>query len=148
MSLYSFSLNLLNGTPHFQALMFGVGALAALAMLVGYRTRLATFILWLVVLSIQHRNILTVNAGDILLHLLLFWAMFLPLGAVWSVDRARRAAYQATPRPLSMRFFSAATVALFLQIAFVYWFTALLKTGGDWREDGTALYTTRSATSR
>jgi hypothetical protein len=41
-----------------------------------------------------------------------------------------------------MRVFSAATVALFLQIAFMYCFTALIKTGRDWRVDGTALYYT------
>jgi hypothetical protein len=46
-------------------------ALAALAMLVGYCTRLATFVVWMLVLSIQHRNMLAINAGDILLHLLL-----------------------------------------------------------------------------
>jgi hypothetical protein len=33
-----------------------------------------------------------------------------------------------------------ATVGLFLQIAFMYWFAALLKTGDQWRSDGTALY--------
>jgi hypothetical protein len=70
-----------------------------------------------------------------LLRLLLFWAMFLPLGAYWSIDRARA----EIPR-LSPRFLSVATVGLFMQIAFVYWFTAALKSGPEWRVDGTALY--------
>jgi hypothetical protein len=140
LSPYSFSLNLMNGMSPFQALLFGVAALAALAMLAGYRTRLATIVVWVLVLSIHHRNMLVINAGDILLDLLLFWSIFLPLGAVWSVDRAR----QATRGRLSMRFFSAATAALFLQIALMYWFTALIKTGRDWRVDGTALYYTFS----
>ena len=67
--------------------------------------------------------------------------MFLPLGACWSVDRLRG----AVPDPPSTRVLSMATAGLFLQIAFVYWFTALLKTGPEWRVDGTALYYALSA---
>jgi len=137
---WAFSLNLMNGQPVFQALLFGITALAALALLVGYRTRLTTVLLWVLLLSIQRRNTLVFNTGDLLLHLLLFWGIFLPLGARWSVDRVLK-----TVRPRSsMSFLSMATVGLFLQIAFVYWFTAILKSGPDWRVDGTALYYTLS----
>ena len=139
LSPYAFSLNFINGLPQFQALLFGVVTLAALAMLVGYRTRLAVFVVWVLLLSIQYRNPLVLASGDVLLRLLLFWSLFLPLGAVWSVDRARRAA----PRRLSTRFLSFGTIALFLQIAIMYWITAILKTGDEWR-DGTALYYTLS----
>ena len=143
-SVYSFSLNMMNGQPAFQALIFVTAAVAAVAMLVGYRTRLATFIVWLLVLSIQFRNPLALNAGDILLHLLLFWSIFLPLGAIWSVDRARRSVREDEPGRLSMHFFSLATAGLFMQIAFVYWFTAIWKSGDEWLVDGTALYYTLS----
>lgn len=139
LSPFAFSLNLLSGSVAFQALLFGVAAVAALAMLAGYRTRLAVFIVWVLLLSIQYRNPLVLASGDVLLRLLLFWSLFLPLGAVWSVDRWRR----AVPRRLSMRFISFGTVALFLQIAIMYWITAILKTGDEWR-DGTALYYTLS----
>lgn len=132
-------MNLVNGLSQFQALLFGVAALAALAMLVGYRTRLAVFVVWVLLLSIQYRNPLVLASRDVLLRLLLFWSLFLPLGAVWSVDRARR----AEPQRISMWFLSFGTVALCLQIAFVYWFTAILKAGDEWR-DGTALYYTLS----
>ncbi len=139
LSPYSFSLNLMGGIMPFQALLFGAAALAALAMLVGYRTRPATLVVWLMVLSIHHRNMLAINGGDILLQLLLFWSLFLPLGATWSVDRARSTARPDAPG-LSTRFFSAATVAFIMQIALMYWFTALLKTGDDWRVTGDAIF--------
>ncbi len=139
LSPYAFSLNLINGLSQFQALLFGVAALAALAMLAGYRTRLAVFVVWALLLSIQYRNPLVLASGDVLLRLLLFWSLFLPLGAVWSVDRARR----AEPRRLSMKFLSFGTAALFIQIAVMYWITAILKTGDEWR-DGSALYYTLS----
>jgi hypothetical protein len=131
----AFSLNLLNGGYTFQALLFGVAALAALCTLVGYRTRLMTFVVWVILLSIHMRNPLVNGSESPFLRMLFFWGMLLPLGAYWSVDRAR----SALPRP-SPRFLSLATFGLFLQIAFVYWFTAALKSGPEWRVDYTALY--------
>jgi hypothetical protein len=86
-------------------------------------------------LSIQVRNPLVNGSESPMLRMLFFWGMLLPLGAYWSVDRAR----SALPRP-SPRFLSLATFGLFLQIAFVYWFTAALKSGPEWRTDYTALY--------
>jgi hypothetical protein len=77
---WQFTLNLLSGEPLFQAFLFGVTALAALGMLVGYRTRLMTIVVWVMVLSIQWRNPLVLSGADNLLRVLLFWAMFLPLG--------------------------------------------------------------------
>src|SRR5215216_205767 len=136
LSRWAFSVNLMNGEPLFQAAVFAAAAAAALGMLVGYRTRLVTFIVWVLVLSIQWRNPLILNSGDVLLRMLLFWGMFLPLGAFWSVDRALKVA----PPRLSMRFLSLPTVALFLQIAFVYWFTTILKSDPAWRTDGTGIY--------
>ena len=135
LSPWAFSLNLMNGGPFFQALLFGVAALAALGMLVGYRTRLMTFVVWVLLLSIQIRNPLVNGSESLLLRMLLFWGMLLPLGAYWSVDRTR----SALPRP-SPHFLSLATFGLFMQIAFVYWFTAALKSGPEWRVDHTALY--------
>ncbi|MDQ3862387.1 MAG: HTTM domain-containing protein [Actinomycetota bacterium] len=133
---WSFSLNLMNGEPFFQILVFGVTALAALGMLVGYRTRLMTAIVWIAMLSIMWRNPLVSSGGDTLLVLLLFWGMFLPLGAHWSVDRM----FETEPPRLAMSFLSLATFALFMQIAFVYWFSVVLKSSPEWRTDGTALY--------
>src|SRR5829696_1512074 len=135
LSPWASSLNLMNGKPYFQALLFGVAALAAVGMLAGYRTRLATFVVWALLLSLQLRNPLVNGAESPMLHMLLFWGMLLPLGAYWSVDRTR----SALPRP-SPHFLSLATFGLFMQIAFVYWFTAALKSGPEWRVDHTALY--------
>jgi vitamin K-dependent gamma-carboxylase-like protein len=135
LSPWAFSLHLMNGGSLFQALLFGVAALAAFGMLVGYRTRLMTFVVWALLLSIQLRNPLLNGSESPMLRMLFFWGMLLPLGAYWSVDRAR----SALPRP-SPGFLSLATFGLFMQIAFVYWFTAALKAGPEWRSDYTALY--------
>ena len=132
---WRWSVNLINGTAAFQILAFTVAAGAAIGMLLGYRTRMMTIIVWAMVVSLQVRNPMVLSGADTLLRLLLFWAMFLPLGAWWSIDRRRKGA--RTYR--SMQFLSMGTVGIFAQIAFMYWFTALLKTGEDWRSTGTAL---------
>lgn len=133
---WRWSVHLLGGTTLSQAVLFGFTGLAALALLFGYRTRLMTIIVWVMVVSVQARNPLVLNSADSLLRLLLFWSMFLPLGAWWSVD-SRRITAPSRPGP---HFASVATAGLFLQIAFMYWFTAILKTGDAWRSSGTALY--------
>lgn len=134
---FRWSLNLLNGSVSFQVLIFAVTALAALALLLGYRTRLMSVIVWALLFSIQTRNPLVLSAADTYIRLMLFWSIFLPLGAWWSLDQRRR---KPSPAPRSPIFISMGTAALFLQIAFVYWFTALLKSEPAWREEGTALY--------
>jgi hypothetical protein len=130
------SVNVIDGGTLFQGVVFAAAALAAIAMLVGWYTRLATIVLWVLVVSIEWRNPLLVGGGEILLRLLLFWAMFLPLAEWWSVDSARR----RTREPRATRVVSVPSAALFLQIALVYWFAVLLKAGPEWRFDGTAIY--------
>ena len=85
-SPWRFSLHLLNGTTFFQALMFAIAILFALALLVGYRTRLATIVSWILIVSLQTRNPIFNQGGDDLIALLLFWGMFLPLGARFSFE--------------------------------------------------------------
>ena len=80
------SLHLLSGSAYFQAALFVLAAVFALLLLVGYRTRLATFVTWLLLLSLQSRNWMILNSGDVVLRLTLFWSLFLPLGARFSVD--------------------------------------------------------------
>ncbi len=61
-------------------------ALFALQLIVGYKTRLATIISFLFVVSLDYHNPLVLSYADTLFRLLFFWAIFLPLGERWSVD--------------------------------------------------------------
>jgi hypothetical protein len=135
-SRWVLSLHLLNGTWQVQAALFFLSGVFALALVVGYRTRLATFVSWLLLISLQTRNPIVFDAGDVLLHMLLFWGMFLPWGACYSVDRALRSEWEALPK----RCISWATFAYVAQILMVYWFSAALKSGAPWRIEGSAVY--------
>lgn len=133
---YHVSAHLMNGSVAFQGLLFVVHAAVAFALLVGHRTRLATVLTWFLTISLHARNPAVLQAGDVLLRLLLFWGMFLPLGARYSFDARRRGFL----REGQNAYVSAATAALLLQVAFVYWFTVQLKSGAEWYPDLTAVY--------
>lgn len=130
------SLHLANGSAWFQGLLFLAAAGFALAMLLGWRTRLATAGLFILTASLHAANPLIVNRGDATLRMLLFWGMFVPLGARFSLD----AAMDSGGRRLRDRFASMGTAALLAQVALIYWTSALHKTGDAWVSDGSAIY--------
>jgi hypothetical protein len=127
----------LDGSSWFAEVLFAIAAIAAVAMILGIQTRVATVVAWALIVSVQVRNPYVLSGADYLLRVLMFWAMLLPLGAVWSVDARLR---KNRDRHFSMSFASLASVGFILQIAAMYWFTAILKSGSTWRTEGTALY--------
>ena len=82
------SAHLMNGTVWFQAVLFLIQGVCAVGLLVGYRTRLMTWLSWVLMVSLHWRFRSILGGGDEYLRYLLFWSVFLPLGARWSVDRA------------------------------------------------------------
>ena len=131
------SIHALSGSPIIQGLLFLVATLCALAMLVGYHSRVATVASWVLLISMHNRNPLLIFAADDVLRAVMFWTMFLPLGAAYSVDRAMNTA----TRPVPVRILSGATLALMVQQCFIYIFSAVFKTTNEaWWPDGTAVY--------
>jgi hypothetical protein len=129
---YRVSLHTLSGAAWFQALAFAVAGGFALAMVVGYRTRVATVASFVLLVSLQARNPLVLNGGDTLLTSLLLWAAFLPLGKRWSVDALGETEHQD-------RIASLATAALLCQVVVVYTANGLFKLRGDLWVEGTAI---------
>jgi hypothetical protein len=130
------SLHLLFGSWEAQAALFAIAALLASLMLVGYRTRWATALSLGLLLSLQYRNPLILSGADVLFRIILFWAIFLPCGAKWSLDSVLRKPRSAMPLTVA----NIVTAAYVLQIVMMYGFAVLLKSGSDWRADGTAIY--------
>jgi hypothetical protein len=103
--------------------------LSGLALACGWHTRPTTIVAWIVVVSIVRRTAPATNAGDQWLGCLLLWGCFLPLGAAWSVDARRR---PGRPRSAGHDVVTAASAALVLQIAFVYFSAGLAKCNAVW----------------
>lgn len=135
-NIWHWSLHMANGLPAYQGFLFCLGALLALSLVVGYQTRLVMILSWLLEISVQARNPMILQAGDVLLRIIMLWGCFLPLGARWSYDEHLRPKL----REYSNRIITVATVAFFLQVAYVYWFTVLQKTGKEWYPEGSAIY--------
>lgn len=119
------SLSLSGGSLWSQALLLSLAAVAAVALLVGYRTRTATIVCWILLSSIQLRNPFIVFGADVFLRLLLFWGCFLPLGERCSVDAARRGGRGMG----ELRIASIASGALLVQVSVVFVIAGLAKTG-------------------
>ncbi|MFC6755658.1 MULTISPECIES: HTTM domain-containing protein [Haloarcula] len=121
------SLHALSGGLVVQFALFALAAVAALALLVGYRTRLATVVSLVLLVSLQLRNPLVLNSGDVLLRRLLFWSAFLPLGSRWAVDSADLG---EAPGPTD-RVVGIATAGLLAQVVVVYLTNAVVKLRAD-----------------
>ncbi len=131
-----------------------VGALA-IAVLLGWRTRLTTLLLVIGFTALVERNGLLGNQGDNIARIGLLFMVFMNTSAHWSLDQRRRDKYGHQARTLWDRWalgmpllpnwmriplHNAALMALALQIFILYTASAMYKVQGQYWQDGTALY--------
>ncbi|MEU6771677.1 HTTM domain-containing protein [Streptomyces sp. NPDC046759] len=74
---------------------YALAVLAGAALLVGWRTRTASLLFMVGVLSLQNRSVFVGDGGDNVLHLMSFYLVFTRCGQVWSLDARRAAQAQA-----------------------------------------------------
>jgi len=147
-SPWQWSIHFWTGTVAGQSVLFLLAAAAACALIAGYRTRAATVVTWALIVSLQVRNPMVLYGADQLLRLMLFWSMFLPLGAVWSINKKRAVAisqeigdrHRFREIGVCPRFLSMATAALLLQPCVMYFFAGLLKSNPSWHSGGALGY--------
>ena len=126
-----FCFHTLSGDLWWQIILFIINAFCIILLIIGYRTRLFTFICWVLLTSLQNRNPFILQGGDDLLRILLFWALFLPWGERYSISK--KSNYETS-------YFSWATIGYMLLPCSVFFFSALLKTSPEWHSEGSALY--------
>jgi hypothetical protein len=128
------SLHMLGGSVLVQSVLIMTAMAAAVGVILGWRTRASLAVAWVLVVSLQARNPAVLFGGDTVLRVMAFWGMLLPLGACWSMDS------RTYGKRHSGSWLSLASLAILFQVAFIYWFTAALKTGNEWARDGSAVY--------
>lgn len=96
--------------------------LAAALMLIGWRTRAATFATWYLYVSMTMRNCGVAYIADRYAHFFLLLAAFVPCAGAWSVDAWRQTASRDGAHALSASgsVCSAATMLLRVQIVWIY----------------------------
>jgi hypothetical protein len=117
--------------------LFAVTLAAAAALTLGFASRLAALLVWIGIVSFEHRNSLVSNSGDGLVRNLAFFCMLAPSGAALSLDRflkTRERFWEFPARaPWALRLIQ-------LQISFGY-LTAV------WDKSGNALWRSGTAVS-
>ena len=132
-------------------------------LFLGYRTKVAQVLALFLVTGMNIRVPAIENGGYVVQNLLLMWTCFLPLGERFSIDALRasmKRRREATADELNDRadvlspeqqapLLTLLAPALLIQLAAIYFFNVVHKTGPAWR-DGTAvhyvLYVDRMAT--
>jgi hypothetical protein len=128
------SIHTMSGLWQVQLVLFLISFFFAAMLFIGYRTRLFTILSWFMMLSLHNRNGLILQGGDDLLRMVLFWSIFLPWGARYSIDSLLD--YRTG---LESQIRTPATVAYVLQLCYLYTGSALLK-GPEWNTDYSAMY--------
>jgi len=145
-----FSVFFMASMPEESALWFVVSFACFFCFLIGYRTRLFHVLSFVMTTSLHNRMLMAENWGGVAIGTLMLWTMFLPLGRRFSVDAVRaslRARPGETPDELAAGLppgdvqpvEALAVLGLLLQIAVIYGFNFVHKSGPTWRE-GTAIY--------
>ena len=135
---------------HWMAQLFIVlWIVVVMGLLLGYRTRTMAVLNFIMIVSIHERNTFVLNGADTVLRVMSFWAIFLPLGAHYSIEavqrRWRRFAWTNQTADLRVEAEPRMAFALPLrlaqiQIVVVYTFTFILKLPGDIWTGGDALH--------
>ena len=133
----AFSVFYFTSDPTLIAALFVLHALFAVQLIVGYKTRLAIVVSFLFVVSLDHQNPLVLSYADVLFRLLLFWAIFLPLGERWSVDALQRR------RPARAGIASVASALILSQMVYMY-----ARNGYNKYQDDSGLWQSGEATPK
>jgi len=115
-------------------LLFGLYALLALGVLLGYQTRCCTLALWIAFTVHRYVSQTTDYHDDVLFHAL-FWAQFLDWGQRFSLDArlGRATGYADVVSRM-------ASCGLVLNLAYLYVSTAWEKSDPAWWPEGSAVY--------
>lgn len=116
------------GSPY---AVLGLLVVASVALVLGWRTRVAAVVVAVLLLAVQRRDPFILNSGDLLVRELALLVALMPAGEVWSLD-ARRRGSSRLRAPWALRL-------LQLQVSAIYLFSVTAKLrGGSWG-DGTAV---------
>ncbi|MCW2543248.1 MAG: hypothetical protein JWM40_800 [Frankiales bacterium] len=108
----------------------GLLCLAALALLVGWHTRIASVAVAFLLVALQRRDVYVLNSGDLLLRELAIYVALMPAGECWSLDARRRGSRERAPWGLRL---------LQVQVSALYLFSVVAKLHGTSWQDGSAV---------
>jgi hypothetical protein len=131
---------------------FALALFCHLCFMIGWHTKLFSILSFLIVTSLDNRLVMVENGGYIVVNLIVGYAMFLPAGRRFSVDallRSYRERKEQTVADLNERYrpawatepgVSLAVLLVILNLAAVYFFNVVNKSGKVWQRGETVHY--------
>jgi len=137
-ALPPWSLHFFSGSSAFQAVLLALQGAAGVALVVGYRSRIAALSAYVLLLSLCQRDVLVTGGDEWMLAAFLFWMPFVPLDGAFSIE-SRLHEPRVLPRPRTVS--SLGTLAFTAQLVMILFFAGLQKvlSSEAWRE-GSALH--------
>lgn len=132
-------------------LFFIVGIIFSIMLTIGYKTKLSQILCAIIIISIHNRATMLENAGDFYMNCMLVWSAFLPLGISFSIDSLKKSLILSKEQSVEhlnnrklgvnkpQTLYLLAFFCMIYQLATIYFFTGLDKTGYDWK-NGSAVY--------
>jgi len=132
-------------------LFFLFGIVFSFMLMIGYKTKLSQVMCAIIIISIHNRAIMLENAADFFMNCMLIWTVFLPLGISFSIDSLSNTLKNNKENSIdelnnrnfgvnkSQTLYSFAYFCMIYQLATIYFFTGIDKTGYDWM-NGSAVY--------
>jgi Vitamin K-dependent gamma-carboxylase len=123
-----------------------------LCFMVGWRTKLFSILSFIAVTSLDNRLVMVENGGYVVVNLVVAYAMFLPTGRRFSVDAMLRSFRERKERDVAeineryrpgwamSPYVSLAVLLVVLNLAVVYFFNVVNKSGNMWRSGITVHY--------
>jgi predicted DCC family thiol-disulfide oxidoreductase YuxK len=131
----------LSASPLYAEVLYAVGIGVAVAYTLGWHTRLAGAVHWLLIWSLQERNPFIGDGGDNIMRIALLFLVLVDTGARLSLDARRRPRFRPAWAGQVIAIAHTVGVVLVLsQLALLYASTGLYKAAGELWQNGTALY--------
>ncbi|MCH8003359.1 MAG: HTTM domain-containing protein [Nanoarchaeota archaeon] len=128
------------GSPTFVIIFYFLLIIFLLLLLIGKYTRFSAIIAFILLSSLHEKNTLILNSGDTLMRLMLFYLAISPSGKCLSLDAIKRNKnIPSKEHKKRQQWYIWPRRLIQIQLAIVYIFAFLPKTGTTWR-DGTAVY--------
>ncbi len=131
---------------------FAIATICHFCFFIGFRTRIFSVLSFLFVTSLDNRIVMVENGGYVVENLLVGWAMFMPTGQRFSVDALRRSFRERKEHGVAelnerkpFAWATAPYVSLIglvttLNVAVIYYFNVVNKSGLIWRKGDTVHY--------
>ena len=133
---YLWSLHNISGVTAVIHIIFAIHLIVIIMFIFGFKTRFATLMVWIFTISLIARNPTVITGAYVILRVALFWAIFLPLGAKWSIDES----LDLKEKKSQIRISSIASFALIFQIISIYFFAGMLKSDPIWDKEFQGVY--------